>query len=118
MRVAEARPDLPIFCLVDADPYGASIFSTYLAALASTQWIGLALSQLSPHALGKATQPLTPRDRAQLRRLQAASWPAHCAALVDELALAQQLGLKAELEAVPDLADLVAAVLCFFLARP
>ncbi|GAA5957960.1 hypothetical protein JCM8115_001086 [Rhodotorula mucilaginosa] len=82
VRLATAAPDIPIFALVDCDPHGLEILSTYcfgLRALAheadqlaapDIQWLGLKLDDAGKEGIGRdKLLPLKSTDRLKAHAL-------------------------------------------------
>jgi meiotic recombination protein SPO11 len=110
-RLAALRPDAPVLGLVDWNPSGLLILSTFkLGSLrmgleaghynVNVRWLGARAADLAGHA-DEDLLPLTPRDEVLLRNLLAAprfgaAGPAYAA----ELRAMAARGRKAELEAL------------------
>ena len=119
LRVHEAMPALPVFALVDCDPYGLSIYSVYKhgsarsrlerLTLPAMRLLGLLVGDVvimqqrvkeagSPVSLG--LQPLTAKEQRKLR-LMMADEPAHRDdGLLAQLEAMSEFAHKAELECV------------------
>lgn len=111
--IAATRPDLPMYALVDGDPWGCGIFAAYrfgtraAAAegfgLPALRHIGVSVAGLhyAGHlGLPGVAEPLSERDVARARSLLARPETRHEPALVRELRSMLALGAKVEIEAV------------------
>jgi meiotic recombination protein SPO11 len=115
VRLARDHPDLPVYALVDGDPHGVEILATYALGSAaraydaarlacpSIRWLGVRAADLPPHARGLL--PLTPHDRTKV--LQLLRRPGLPDGWRAELQRMLVRGVKAEIEALPDVAGYV-----------
>jgi len=110
-RLAELLPDAPVLGLVDWNPSGVHILSTYRFGSArmamegeryrvDVKWLAARAEDLA-HVDDEQLRPLTPRDEVLLRNLLASP---RCAPFANELRAMETRGLKAELEALYDVA--------------
>ncbi|KAH7700035.1 CRE-SPO-11 protein [Aphelenchoides avenae] len=108
----ERRP-LPMFALVDADPYGIEILATYRygsarskvesgdLSLPRIQWLGVLPSDVPRLPISPAHYlKLSARDYTKIVRLMKRAAKHNDAQMISELNVLQQLGHKLEIEAV------------------
>jgi len=108
-RVAELLPDAPVLALVDFNPSGVLILSTYRQGgkgrhameeryNVNVRWLAARSADVA-HIHDDAMQPLSARDQVLLRNMQA---DARFALFAHELQAMEGRGKKAELEALYD----------------
>ncbi|KIM32154.1 hypothetical protein M408DRAFT_214618 [Serendipita vermifera MAFF 305830] len=113
-KLSSALPEsIPIFALVDADPYGVDILSCYAFGSESLyhqreeliaeriEWLGVRFSELEGLGIPQeALLPLTERDERKVATILSRSDEMMPRAWKDELRCMLETGLKAEIEVV------------------